>query len=39
VKNGAFKAGPGSLGGVLPRSVIVKLEGSVISAPPAPSHQ
>ncbi len=39
VKNGTFKAGPGSLGGVLPRSVIVKLEGSVISAPPAPSHQ
>ena len=35
VKNGAFKAGPGSLGAVLPRSVAGRLEGSVIHAAPA----
>jgi hypothetical protein len=39
VKSGAFKAGPGSLGAVLPRSVARRLEASVIHAVvPAPSH-
>ena len=33
VKNGAFKAGAGSLGGVLPRSVVARIEQSAAHAP------
>jgi ATP-dependent helicase/nuclease subunit A len=35
VKNGAFKAGAGSLGAVLPRSAVAKIEASAIGAPDA----
>ena len=33
VKNGTFKAGPGSLGAVLPRSVITRIERSLTAEP------